>query len=365
MGGAVSLKTPTHQHLAGLDGLRAISILLVIAAHLFTSHPNGVWHSNFSAGNQGVMVFFVISGFLITFLLCSEESANGRVSVAGFYYRRAFRILPPALTYLFATAALSPRSDLWHSVFFMRNFFPYIGGDIAAGGAVNGHFWTLSVEEQFYLFWPAIFLLLVSPRNRLRFVGALVILLPLWQIYALRVVGNFPLSFGEPNIPHPVLVGGLILYAGHYPILVGCFLALAKYCYPRETLKLSDWRIAAAAAVLVSFLVVESRLTKFWPFLVALVINWAVSQRKSFLDWKPLAWVGKISYSLYLWQQLFCFESVIPIVGRPPLNVVASFGCASLSYYLVERPALRLRDWLKRRSSPIPVPLPSARPDNS
>ena len=82
-----------------------------------------------------------------------------------------------------------------------------------------------------------------------------------------------------------------------------------------------------------------------------LIVNWAVSQKRSFLDWKPLVWIGVLSYSLYLWQQIFCLQSPLPIVGRFPLNVVASFAAAALSYYFVERPALRLRDRLKRQNS--------------
>jgi len=348
------------KRLAGLDGLRAISILLVIANHLmFVRDGQGVYVNWFPVGGFGVTIFFVISGFLITYLLCEEESRKGRVSVPAFYYRRAFRILPPALIYLAITAPLSTRADLWNSVLFIRNFFP--------GNVTNGHFWSLSVEEQFYLLWPALFVLLRNNRLRLYVIGPLLLVMHIWGVHADKVAAGHPWSMYGFPFPHAGYVFGLIVLFGHYPILTGCCFALLRQRGWMRWKWMSS--SSTAAASLVALIVLKSGITGdhggiLIPALVALIINWAVSQSHSFLDWQPLAWIGVLSYSLYLWQQIFCYESPLPIVGTFPINIAATFAAAMASYYGIEKPALRLRAWLKSapRGDSVGMPIGNSEP---
>src|SRR5260221_4908735 len=136
-----------------LDGLRAISIALVVWCHV------GDGRGMYSYGSFGVTIFFVISGFLITHLLAAEEEKRGSVSISDFYRRRAFRILPPAILYLLVTAGLTSGVDVLHCLLFVRNLNP--------GSEVTSHYWSLSIEEQFYLIWPAAFVLLASNCGRL------------------------------------------------------------------------------------------------------------------------------------------------------------------------------------------------------
>jgi peptidoglycan/LPS O-acetylase OafA/YrhL len=126
-------------------------------------------------------VFFVLSGFLITWLLCFEEDKRREVSLPSFYARRALRILPPALVYIACVSFLGwlglasvTRMEPLYAVFFVRNLMP-------DGGRHLAHFWSLAIEEQFYLLWPLAFLLLRSNSRRLICAVALFAMAPFWS----------------------------------------------------------------------------------------------------------------------------------------------------------------------------------------
>ena len=191
--------------ICGLDGLRAISIALVLYCHA----REGYWLS--ANASFGVSVFFVISGFLITWLLCAEEEKTNTISLPSFYVRRAIRILPPAFLFLAVVGILGALKmadvqggDLLRSVLFVRNLVP--------GGVHTGHFWSLSIEEQFYLFWPLIFLLLGNNARRLAFVVALFSVWPLWYYYRFHHQAN---AFAF-DIRCAYLLAGCGLALGHY-----------------------------------------------------------------------------------------------------------------------------------------------------
>src|SRR5271156_418327 len=144
------------RRLPGLDGIRAISITLVIAHHCFAAPGTpslGLFDIFAREGAFGVDMFFVLSGFIITTLLLQEEIKSGSFSVSRFYLRRAIRILPPALFYLLVVHLLSfwkltevSLADVARAAFFIRN---YVNGPWS-----TGHFWSLAIEEQFYLVLP-------------------------------------------------------------------------------------------------------------------------------------------------------------------------------------------------------------------
>src|SRR5580704_3843554 len=145
------------RHIPTLDGWRALAILLVIAHHAgtafygekeyYASSPTrfGIW---------GVPVFFGLSGILITKLLLEEFDRTGAISLKNFYIRRAFRILPPASLYVLCVAALGlvvSRTEFVGSLLFFRNYLPD-----SIAGLYTAHFWSLAVEEHFYLIWPGL-----------------------------------------------------------------------------------------------------------------------------------------------------------------------------------------------------------------
>src|SRR4051812_354276 len=151
-----------------LDGWRAIAILGVMASHAGHSYSEAYGRESFfdriAAGTHGVNLFFAISGLLITSRLLEEWDNTGSVSLRRFYTRRAFRILPPALLYLACVALLGVfgflpmvREEFLAATLFFRNYLPVILGPNGAG-FFTSHYWSLGVEEHFYLFWPALLL---------------------------------------------------------------------------------------------------------------------------------------------------------------------------------------------------------------
>ena len=327
----------TQGRISGLDGLRAISILMVVAFHVGYRSPDELSEgcvNIFPAGVYGVTVFFVISGFLITHLLCLEERRYGRISLSAFYYRRAFRILPPALAYLAITAPLSTRTDIWHCLLFVRNFFP--------GNGTTAHFWSLSLEEQFYLFWPACFILLRTNRNRLFAIVPTLIAFVAWKHFASHIPG-IDRTWFDGSLRHDAIVASLLVIRGQYPILTGCCLALLRHEGLLKWKWLASWWTALVSLLILCAAFVDVAPSSTIPILISIIIN-VVCRSESFLDWAPLVWVGKLSYSLYLWQEVFCFQSTLLFVGAFPLNVVASLAVACASYYGLEKPTLRLRD---------------------
>ena len=159
-------KTMVSNKLSGyiptLDGWRAISIVLVLLHHSRVSVPLpliGPFLAMLSVyGGSGVWIFFAISGILICGRMLQEERKHGRISLRNFYIRRAFRILPPALLYLVTLAALSPflhvaKLELVSSMFFFRN---YVLAGLPPAHWFTAHFWSLAVEEHFYLLLPGI-----------------------------------------------------------------------------------------------------------------------------------------------------------------------------------------------------------------
>jgi peptidoglycan/LPS O-acetylase OafA/YrhL len=142
--------------IGALDGWRGVAILFVIVDHLGES-SHGVLHAATRVGASGVGLFFALSGFLITSLLLSEDAKNGRVSLSGFYQRRAFRILPPVLAFLGVLISLRlagmleiTKEQVLSTIFLFRNYIPT---DWKIGW-YTGHMWSLMVEEHFYLIWP-------------------------------------------------------------------------------------------------------------------------------------------------------------------------------------------------------------------
>ena len=299
-------------------------------------------------GSFGVDIFFALSGLLITALLLRESQA-GPISLRNFYTRRAFRILPPLFVYLAVAVALRrihPGWELLSSVLLFRNYLP-----TELGGHASGHLWSLSIEEHFYLLWPAL-LTFVAIRKGPRFVAYLAIGAGLWRIADVEnhITTNL---FGD--LP-PHFRTDLRLDA----LLWGCFAAFLLHdTATKEWLREragKAWFAGLATAAL-ACIILYSYLAGLWlpmllPMLLVLTLlhpDWAVSR---FLDLAPVRFVGRISYSLYLWQQLFLVPGWMPggsAATQFPLNLGLSFGAAVLSYFIVEQPCIALGRRLTQR----------------
>jgi peptidoglycan/LPS O-acetylase OafA/YrhL len=325
-----------------LDGLRALSIALVLVnhlgAHIYFSEDSWVGFLLNPVGNFGVHVFFAISGFLITMLLLQEMRSRGRIDLRSFYIRRCFRILPAAYVFLFVCVfcfRALPLQDKVLSALFLENYStePIHAWPLA-------HLWTLGVEEQFYLLWPVLFVRL--PDRRVALLAATLLIAP-----CLHLVNGY---FGSPvnTGAFPFVADGLAC---------GCLLALL---WPRpgfQRLLRSQWFVLVPILTLVSVPFNETggsisgRLARdllLRPGLnigIALSIGWAVQRAPSFLNWGPLMRSGVWSYSLYLWQQPLSHGGSWSgsLWLDLPLRLAAIFLCAIASYQLVELPFLRLR----------------------
>lgn len=347
--------------LPGLFGIRAISIALVLFTHLGASvvAPDLMNHRM-----KGVNIFFVLSGFLITYILCREEDKRGSISLKTFYAKRALRIIPPLLPYLGALLILRSfgmiavkSSDILYCLLFVRNVFPI---PVFSGSVHTDHFWTLGVEEQFYLLWPVLLILLKTNRSRLNFAFVLLIFSPFWHVISTRLAGG------------PQYVNHVRFDMTYDPLLMGCCLALARreprlLAYLQSRWLQGPWFPPAAIASLVAVLYV-GRMDRVIYVIAALIINYAVEHEGGFLNCRPVAWLGKISYSLYVWQQLFCWGFSDHWLGRFPQNLIVSLAIAVVSFHFIEQPFTRLRQRVrfvpkKRfpvRENAVPEAVPAA-----
>ncbi len=360
------MSRPPKDYRPTLDGWRAIAILMVIFAHGGSAlldaggrYANPTLYALSQRGGFGVDLFFGISGLLICGRLLDETERTGGFSLGSFYIRRVFRILPPAFAYLAIVGilaiagviAVSPREWL-SSVFFSRN---YIVMPLDAGW-YTGHFWSLAVEEHFYLIWPAALLTMGSSRAR-RYLPGIAIGVAIWRVV------DFHFFHGQ--IWPGVLSDNIYertdtRFDG---LLWGCWLALiVSVPAYREILKqrLSPTVITCLVIALIACIALNPPLQMAWEsFLIPAILAGTVLNPtmlfSRILELSPIRWIGRISYSLYIWQQLFLVRSKIPRplpfgpVQEFPLNIVAVFVCASASYYLLERPLVALGHSLSTR----------------
>src|ERR1035438_4843968 len=341
-----------------LDGWRAIAILAVIFQH-DTLHSFGPFSAAWlfeHGGWSGVDLFFAISGLLICSRLLEEEKVFGRISLRNFYIRRAFRILPPALAFLGAVAILISTGVLhigWRewigTAVFLRNYTSLLG-HIGPDSYYTGHFWSLAVEEHFYLILPAV---LVLTRKRWR----VPVLLGLSLIVAVHRFHVLEFRLWSEVLFHTdIRLDGLLIAA--------IFAVLAQQVAVRAKMKkwLRFWPLPLIAAIILY----TKWQGSFWQMtlvtvLMPMTVLGAVLNPDGYLalvlEWAPVKYLGRISYSLYIWQELFF--SVHSNIGFPlgilesaSLRYVATLGMAMASYHLLEWPLIRLGHRLAPPATP-------------
>ena len=332
-----------------LDGLRALSIALVLVKHSvmmepFDRHHAFIWDV-IGNGDLGVTIFFVISGFLITSLLLKERSETGQLSLSRFYIRRAFRILPPYYAFLIIlllleetgflhiglrghTDAVAFRLHWQASLLFLRD---YMGN----GSWWTDHTWSLSVEEQFYLLWPACLALAGLVKSK-KVAVALVLASP-----AIRVVSH--LLFPRVGMDRELMMFHIRIDS----LMTGCAMAIF---YEHLQFKWR-WTLPAAIFLFVVSPYLADHLHGYYalPFGLSLdnlaigyLLLYAVRNPGSLfgrvLNHRIVAHIGVLSYSLYLWQELF--------LGKFPFpwGLLGAFLAAELSWRVIEKPSLKLRD---------------------
>jgi peptidoglycan/LPS O-acetylase OafA/YrhL len=354
----------TRRNLSGLDGLRAVAALLVVFDHAgLTLFPGGL----------GVLAFFVLSGFLITWLIIAEEDLTSSVSLSRFYVRRSFRIFPAFYAYFFLGLTLITvlhkevnTAQAITAFFYVTNYYQAILGDPSTW---LSHTWSLAVEEQFYLLWPVTFLLLRNNGRRFRVLAVAIPVLWLYReslIFVFHVKQNYIYEAFDTRADH---------------LLMGCFLAVSL----REGRLARFWRMACASPWLtwltIALLIACVAVGRFIdmadyrdavefvvePVLIFVLIGQLIASQSSAatapFNWRWMRYLGRLSYSIYLYQQLLIYAVVSRLRSTPTLAVIVTLAvvivAAACSYHLVERPFLRLRDRIAARKDQSGAYLPA------
>ena len=344
-------------HMPSLDGLRAIAAFLVVFYHA---------GQEWSPGGLGVLAFFVLSGFLITWLLLKEEEQSGTISLKSFYLRRSLRIFPAFYAYwvlLSAALLLTHKryvlAQAISSFFYVNNYYQALRGDPDTGFS---HTWSLGIEEQFYLLWPLLFLLLKNARYRLRFLIATILFV---ELYREALVFLFHRNQGY-------IYEAFDTGADH--LLIGCLLAVAlrsgAWTGLWKRLCSSAWLVAAPLGLLVISTALDLRFGSTYrdavgfvidPMMVAVLIVQTIAYPAAgfgvVLNWDWMRYLGTISYSVYLYQQLVVEPARKATARWPAISLLAAIlaviAMASASYWIVERPFLRLKKRFESGGSPF------------
>ena len=355
----------THPvRIPALDGLRAIAVVLVMAGHgseAYIPHlAESVWLAPLLNASLGVRLFFVLSGFLITTLLLREHQRNGSIDWRAFLFRRCLRIWPALYTYLAVMLLLAALGILTISsgqflaaATFSWNYASlWLHYGTVQGSWFLGHLWTLALEQQFYLIWPLVIVAL-GWRHAARLSILVPLILPVLRVLLWLA---FPGQRGQL---------GMMFHTAIDSILIGC--AFAIYQEPtRRWLVCHQWLLPLAFGFVFFLSPLLGDLLRPWRITVGFGLDGVacgvlilaardpfsqLSQRWArLLQWRPLVGVGTISYGLYIWQQPFLTHFNTTWTGVFPFSMLAAFACASISWFVVEQPALRGKALFERAS---------------
>jgi peptidoglycan/LPS O-acetylase OafA/YrhL len=335
-------------YLPTLDGWRAIAVIAVILAHSSgTLSELGLGDETIKLitpyGRLAVSLFFALSGFLICNQLLREFSKNDSISLKSFYIRRSFRIFPLYFFYLIILMGLGliakvpvGISEVVASVFFYRNYIPTIGSEY------TGHFWSLAVEAHFYLIFP-IFLLVVTPKHAIWLTPIIAFVIHCWRSIDSKMNIFSSIFYERGSIWRTDTTIDAILW--------GCFAAMVHFKYPDK--RLPSW---VPFVVLIIFIIAVHNPTPAYQLAIGILIPMLIVSTilnpenllSKFLELRPIRFIGKLSYSLYIWHVLFLFPHSYPDpewlshLKHPPINIVIIFSLSLASYYLIELPMVRL-----------------------
>ncbi len=357
----------THPRIPSLDGLRAISILLVIFAHgsetLPTSWKGPISHYFFPLFNAslGVRIFFVISGFLITSLLLKELRKTNSINLKNFYIKRAFRIFPAFYFYLgfIVILCLLGILDIYSgrllsASLFLINYCHLWLADNSSGYWFVGHFWTLCLEFQFYLLFP--FVLLKGEKKARLITFLLIIIIPV-----LRIASYFFIPSQRPY-------NNIMLHTAIDPIIIGAMLAMmmGRLQFEKWVHKFVNLVTFLSATVFVFILspLIEMKMKGLYlntvgitltSLSIIIILLWLIRNPLSsigkFMNSSIMVYLGQRSYSLYLWQQVFQTPSLnLTFTGKFPINFVCCFIMAELSYRFIEQTFIKIRPQLVKTS---------------
>ncbi|MBB5317975.1 acyltransferase family protein [Tunturibacter empetritectus] len=346
---SASGKMPDGKRITQLDGLRAIAVLMVFMSHAVRSQL--LW--------SGVDLFFILSGFLITGVLLDLRSQNTwRTYIVAFYKRRAQRILPPYILFLIVTSVLFgwAWTHRWYLYFFLMNM-PAFAPPVPYG---HGVLWSLAVEEQFYLIWP-ILVYLLSERALAWLSGVLILAAPLLRWFATAYFTRHWLIYTALPFRMDLLAAGALIAMvwRHYPAAIfrwgikGSWLA-AIIVFALCMLSMHPWFQPGADTALVNVWLYELILVGY-----AAGFIWILSGRcVNFLRTRPMVYLGRISYSVYLIHLaalVFIRQFTRHSLASAAVALAVTLCYAALSWKWVEQPILQRH----ADAEDLHVPLPN------
>ncbi len=344
-------------YLPSLDGWRALAIGAVLLVH---DQPIMHFRINYlqSRGAAGVYLFFALSGILVTWRILKEEESTG-LDLRSFYIRRLFRIQPAALCYLAAIVILNLLSithERWRfilgALLSYRNFQMHVSDPLGPGW-LTGHFWTLAVEEHFYIFLSLF--LFAFRRHRITILSTLIVILVGVQFWVRSTGGSEETSVRTYWMVQYLLFASLLSLLLRLPPAIT---AVRRYLQPHIAFGLTGF--TGIMAFLLSGrrdLSIQNVLNRdhllyyfFAIWIIATMLH-PQSLTTRLLELAPMRFIGRLSYSIYLWHKLF-FTAVVPDLGvtwKPlltaearPLRYITTLVAAYLSYRFLERPLIRV-----------------------
>jgi len=358
-------------HVPALDGLRGIAVLLVVTSHLNLLVPRlditriGLVDGVIEGGYLGVDLFFVLSGFLITALILSEERGRGEIRFGSFYARRALRLLPALYFMLLCHAAYTLLTELnWDqelaslraAVFYYSNW--QVVFDLQSVATGTNHLWSLAVEEQFYLVWPVVLVGLFGLQRSARTVAVALVTaivgIALWRAHLWNQGAHWLELFVRTDTRADTLLVGALLGS-----------LWVRAATPRRGVVTAGW---VGLVVAVGYLATVEASSGFsfkggstlFAVAVALVLlavldgGWAPTR---VLETRPLRAVGRVSYGLYLWH-FPMFHAVaryggdLPEGARVVIGLTLSAAATLVSWFGLERPLSSYRHRLRLASGP-------------
>jgi peptidoglycan/LPS O-acetylase OafA/YrhL len=352
-----------------LDGVRAAAVIAVMLRHAELPVRGG--------GVVGVETFFVLSGFLITLLMVEEHERSSRVHLLNFYGRRALRLLPALYTVVFVFAVYAAffvdqpqRGNTLSAVPSVIFYFANWQRAYVTGLGMFSHTWSLAVEEQFYLVWPLVFIVVLALTNSYRWLAGVATGLLVVSVITRVVIWDAGASVARVQGGFDSRASGL---------LVGCVAGIAvarsrHVARERATPLLVPLGLLGALGLVAACLLPlpSMRVTYSWGLgvmdvaaiclIVALVLAPASMLGRAF-SLGPAVAIGRISYGLYLWHFPVFWAVGAALLGAPRIvlcsvQFAAAFGCAIASYLAIERPALRLKVRMASRAGVPSVPEP-------
>ena len=356
----VNQSVSARPHLPGLDGLRALAVIGVLAFH----------DNRLSGGFLGVDLFFAVSGFLITTLLIDELQRTNTIDLIGFWGRRLRRLLPAVMVLLVVVVVffrlfadtgqwIIARNDAPWAQFYVANWHQISSGagywDAFAAPSAFEHLWSLAIEEQFYVVWP----LLVTVAWRIGRTRALGVLA------GIGIIASFVamLTIYDGGDPTRVYMG---TDTRAFSLLCGAFVALPAI---RHAITAGMQKFRRAASGLTVALIVALGFMWFtvdgqsqWLFrggllahstasaVIAVLIASSSSRLSVIFSWRPLAYIGRLSYALYLWHWpvfIFCTSERLDVSGLAltAIRLAITFALSIASYFLIEQPIRHKVKW--------------------